>query len=214
MTKFFVKKPFFVVVAVIIVLIIGGVSLSNMNTDLMPEMELPYMMVVTTEPGATPNKVEKDVTEPMESKLGTVSGVEKITSSSANNYSMVMLQFADGTDMDSALVRVSQAVDGLELPDECGKPNLMEVSMDMMATMYAGIDYKGKDIKELSDFTKNTLKPYLERQEGVASVTSMGLTSDSIEIKLNQDKIDKINDKILGKTNDKLTDANNQIKEA
>ena len=95
MTKFFVKKPFFVVVAVIIVLIIGGVSLSNMNTDLMPEMELPYMMVVTTEPGATPNKVEKDVTEPMESKLGTVSGVEKITSSSANNYSMVMLQFAD-----------------------------------------------------------------------------------------------------------------------
>lgn len=214
MTKFFVKKPFFVVVAVIIVLIIGGVSLSNMNTDLMPEMELPYMMVITTEPGATPNKVEKDVTEPMESKLGTVSGVEKITSSSANNYSMVMLQFADGTDMDSALVRVSQAVDGLELPDECGKPNLMEVSMDMMATMYAGIDYKGKDIKELSDFTKNTLKPYLERQEGVASVTSMGLTSDSIEIKLDQDKIDKINDKILGKTNDKLTDANNQIKEA
>ena len=160
MTKFFVKKPFFVVVAVIIVLIIGGVSLSNMNTDLMPEMELPYMMVITKEPGATPNKVEKDVTEPMESKLGTVSGVEKITSSSANNYSMVMLQFADGTDMDSALVRVSQAVDGLELPDECGKPNLMEVSMDMMATMYAGIDYKGKNIKELSDFTKNTLKPY------------------------------------------------------
>ena len=109
--------------------------------------------------------------------------------------------------MDSTLVRVSQKIETINLPDGCGKPNLMEVSMDMMATMYAGIDYKGKDIKELSDFTTNALKPYLERQEGVASITPMGLTTDSIEVKLNQDKIDKINDKILGKTNDKLTDA-------
>ena len=77
MTKFFVKKPYFVLVAVIIILIIGGVSLGNMNTDLMPNMEVPYLMVITTEPGASPNKVESDITEPMESTLGTVSGVEK-----------------------------------------------------------------------------------------------------------------------------------------
>ena len=214
MTKFFVKKPFFVVVAVIIILIIGGVNLSNMNTDLMPDMEMPYMMVVTTEPGASPEKVESDVTEPMESALGTVNGVENVISTSANNYSMVMLEFADDTDMDSALVRVSKVIDTISLPDGCGTPNLMEVSMDMMATMYAGIDYEGKDIKELSDFTTKTLKPYLERQEGVASITTMGLTADSIEIRLNQDKIDKINDKILGKTNEKLSDAGAQIEEA
>lgn len=214
MTKFFVKKPFFVVVAVIIILIIGGVNLSNMNTDLMPDMEMPYMMVVTTEPGASPEKVESDVTEPMESALGTVNGVENVISTSANNYSMVMLEFAADTDMDSALVRVSKVIDTISLPDECGTPNLMEVSMDMMATMYAGIDYGGKDIKELSDFTTKTLKPNLERQEGVASITTMGLTEDSIEIRLNQDKINKINDKILGKTNEKLSDAGAQIEEA
>ena len=214
MTKFFVKKPYFVLVAVIIILIIGGVSLGNMSTDLMPDMEVPYLMVITTEPGASPNKVESDITEPMESTLGTVSGVEKVISNSANNYSMIMLQFADGTDMDSTLVRVSQKIETIDLPDGCGKPNLMEVSMDMMATMYAGIDYKGKDIKELSDFTTNTLQPYLERQEGVASITPMGLTTDSIEVKLNQNKIDKINDKILGKTNDKLTDAGKEIEKA
>lgn len=214
MTKFFVKKPYFVLVAVIIILIIGGVSLGNMSTDLMPNMEVPYLMVITTEPGASPNKVERDITEPMESTLGTVSGVEKVISNSANNYSMIMLQFADGTNMDSTLVRVSQKIETIDLPDGCGKPNLMEVSMDMMATMYAGIDYKGKDIKELSDFTTNTLKPCLERQEGVASITPMGLTTDSIEVKLNQDKIDKINHKILGKTNDKLTDASKEIEKA
>ena len=104
MTKFFVKKPYFVLVAVIIILIIGGVSLGNMSTDLMPNMEVPYLMVITTEPGASPNKVERDITEPMESTLGTVSGVEKVISNSANNYSMIMLQFADGTNMDSTLV--------------------------------------------------------------------------------------------------------------
>ena len=186
MTKFFVKKPFFVVVAVIIILIIGGVSLGNMNTDLMPDMEIPYMMVITTEPGASPTKVENDVTKPLESALGTVNGVENIISSSANNYSMVMIEFADDTDMDSALVRVSKVINTVNLPEECGTPNLMEVSMDMMATMYAGIDYKGKDIKELSDFTTKTLNPYLERQEGVASITTMGLTTDSIEVKLNK----------------------------
>ncbi len=214
MTKFFVKKPFFVVVAVIIILLIGGVSLTKMNTDLMPDMEVPYMMVITTEPGASPKKVENDVTKPLESSLGTVNGVQNIQSRSADNYSMIMLEFADNTDMDSALVRVSKIVDSVDLPDECGKPNIMEISMDMMATMYVGVDYKGKDIKELTDFTKNTLQPYLERQEGVASITSMGLTTDSIEVKLNEDKIDKINNKILSKTNGKLSDAQDEIDEA
>lgn len=214
MTKFFVKKPFFVIVAVIISLIIGCVSLSSMDTDLIPDMNIPYMMVITTEPGATPAKVENDVTKPMESALGTVSGVENIISNSANNYSMVMLEFAGDTDMDSALVRISKVIDTISLPDDCGTPNLMEVSMDMMATMYMGIDYEGKDIKELSDFATKTLQPYLERQEGVASITTMGLTSDSIEVKLNQNKIDKINDKILDKTNNKLSDASVKISEA
>lgn len=214
MTKFFVKKPFFVVVSVIIILLIGAVSLGNMNTDLMPDMNIPYMMVITTEPGASPQKVESDVTKPLESALGTVSGVEKIVSRSADNYSMVMLEFADGTNMDSALVRVSKVVDNAEIPDECGNPNIMEVSMDMMATMYTGVNYEEKDIKELSDFSKKTLQPYLERQDGVASITSMGLTTDSLEVKLNQDKIDRINDKILSKTNDKFSKAQSKIDSA
>lgn len=127
---------------------------------------------------------------------------------------MVMLEFADGTNMDSALVRVSKVVDNAEIPDECGNPNIMEVSMDMMATMYTGVNYEGKDIKELSDFSKKTLQPYLERQDGVASITSMGLTTDSLEVKLNQDKIDRINDKILSKTNDKLSKAQSKIDSA
>ncbi len=214
MTKFFVKKPYFMIVAVIMVLVIGFVSVNSMQTDLLPELELPYMAVITTEIGASSEKVEKDVTEVMESSLGTISGVEKVTSTSSNNYSVVMLSFVDNTDMDSALVRVSKTVNSMDLPDGCGTPNILEVSMDMVATMYANVNYDGMDIKDLSEFTEQTIKPYLERREGVASVSANGIIKDSVEIRLNSKKIDKINAKILSKTNEKLSDASDEINEA
>ncbi|MCI6859036.1 MAG: efflux RND transporter permease subunit, partial [Eubacterium sp.] len=214
MTKYFVKKPYFVVVAVVIVLVIGMVSLGDMQTDLLPELELPYMAVVTTEVGASPEKVEKDVVEPLESTLGTVNGVEKIASTSSNNYGMVMIQFAEDTNMEAALVRVSKATNSIDLPEGCGTPNIMELSADMMATMYASVNYDEKDIKELSTFTKKVVKPYLERQEGVASVSANGLVEDHVEIRLNEEKIDKINDKILGNANEKLIEAGKKISDA
>ncbi len=211
MTKFFVKKPYFMIVAVIVVLVIGAVSLNSMKTDLLPDLELPYIAVITTEMGASPEKVEKDVTEVMESSLGTLSGVEEVDSTSSDNYGVVMLSFADNTDMDSALVRVSKTVNSLDLPDGCGTPNIMEVSMDMVATMYANVNRKGMDIKQLSQFTQKTIKPYLERQNGVASVSANGLIEDSVEIRLNSKKIDRINGKLLAKTNDKLGEADDKI---
>ncbi len=211
MTKFFVKKPYYMIVAIVMVIVVGFVSLRSMKTDLLPNLELPYMAVITTEIGASSEKVQKDITEPMEDTLGTISGVEKVTSTSNNNYSMVMLSLVSDTDMNSALVRVSKTVNSMTLPEGCGTPNILEISMDMVATMYANVNYKGKDIKELSDFCERTVKPYLERKPGVASVSASGLISDSIEIKLSQKKIDKINEKILEQTNDKLREAKNKI---
>jgi multidrug efflux pump subunit AcrB len=214
MTKFCVKKPFYVLVAVIIILVIGVVSLTSMQTDLMPDLSLPYLAVITTEVGASPEQVEMDITEPMEGALGTINGVENITSSSSENYGMVMLEFSEDTDMEAALVRTSMALDELELPDGCGTPNIMEISMDMVATMYAAVDYEGKDIKEVTSFAEDTVIPYLERQNGVASVSASGEVSDSVEIRLNQDKIDAVNEKILDHTNEKLADAAKELEDA
>ena len=214
MTKFCVKKPFYVVVAVIIILVIGVVSLTGMQTDLMPDLTMPYLAVITTEVGASPEQVEMDVTEPMENALGTINGVENVTSSSSENYGMVMLEFAEDTDMEAALVRVSMALDSMELPEDCGTPNIMEISVDMIATMYASIDYEGKDIKEVTNFAEDVVIPYLERQSGVASISASGEVSDSVEIRLNQDKIDAVNEKILKHTNEKLADAAKEIEDA
>ena len=211
MTRLSVKKPFLVVVAVIIILVTGFVAMTKLQTDLLPDISLPYMLVITTEPGASPEKVQADVTEPLESALGTISGVENITSNSAENYSIVMMEFGSDTNMDSALVRVSAAVNRLSLPEACGTPNILEIGMDMMATMYATVSYEGKDIIDLTDFTDEVVVPYFERKEGVASITQIGSVNQTVEVKLNQDRIDKLNEDILVYTNDKLSDARKKI---
>ena len=214
MTKYCVKKPFTIFVAVIAIMVIGITSLMRMKTDLLPDINLPYLMIITTDPGASPEKVEKEVTSPMEAALGTVTGVEDITSVSAENYSMITLEFADSTNMDSAMVKVTAQINQLSLPDACGTPNMMELSMDMMATMYAAVSYEGKDIYGVSDFTKEVVVPYFERQEGVASVNAVGSVEQTVEVRLNAERIDDINDKILEKTNKKLAEAKEQITEA
>lgn len=209
MTKFCVKKPFTVLVGVVMVLVLGFISFTKITTDLLPTISLPYVVAITTYPGASPEKVESSVTEILESSLGTVNGVENVSSTSSENYSMVMLEFEDGTNMDSAMVKLSAAIDQLTdmLPDEAGKPMLMEISPDMLPTMTVSIDYDGKDVKELSKFAEETLIPFLERQEGVASVSTTGLTEESVEIRLNQSKIDEINDRILAKMDSKFAEA-------
>ncbi len=214
MTKYCVKKPFTIFVAVIAVMVIGTVSLMRMKTDLLPEMSLPYLMIITTDPGASPEKVESEVTAPMEQALGTVTGVENITSVSAENYSMITLEFVEDTNMDSAMVKVTAQLNQLELPEVCGTPNLLELSMDMMATMYTTVSYEGRDIYEVSDFTEEVIRPYFERQDGVASVTAVGSVEKTVEVRLNEKKIDKINDKILDETNEKLAEARKQIQDA
>lgn len=201
---------------VVAIIILGFVSLSGMTTDLLPKMSLPYLLVITTYPGASPEKVESSVSEPVESALGSISGVKNVYSMSYENYGIVELEFADGTDMDSAMVKVSSALDSVKsaLPEECGSPNIMEISMDMMASVYLAASYEGKDIQETSRFVEDTLIPYLERQEGVTSISDIGIVENSISVDLNQDKIDVLNEKILAKTNDAFADAVDQLNDA
>ena len=213
MSKFCVKKPYTVLVGIIMVLILGFISFTKITTDLLPTMSLPYVVAITTYPGASPEKVESSVTEVLESTLGTVNGVENVTSTSSENYSMVMLEFSSGTNMDSAMVKLSSAIDQLgdRLPDEAGTPMLMEISADMLPNMMVSMDYEGKDVKELSKFIEEKVVPYLEKQEGVANVSTTGLTTESVEIRLNQAKIDEINDRLLTQLDSKFADAKKQL---
>ncbi len=216
MEKFSVKKPFTVLVGVVLVLVLGIVSLTSMAMDLLPTISMPMLIVITTYPGASAEKVEADVTAILESNLGTITGVTDVASTSSENYCMVQLTFEDGTDMDSALVKVSSAVQTVSayLPDDCGVPSIMEISMDMMATMYLSVAYEGEDIYALSNFVTDTVTPTLERVDGVASVSEVGLVEKTIYVELNQDKIDAVNADILAQVDEGLADAKEALDEA
>ena len=214
MSKFSVKRPFTVLVAVVMLIVLGIVSFMKLTTDLLPTLNIPYVMVMTTYPGASPERVESDVTQVLEEALGTVSGVENVSSVSGENYSMVTLEFADDTNMDSAMVKLSTQVNQLEFPEKVGTPILMELSPDMMATMYVAVDYEGSDIYDLTTFVDDEIVPYLERQVGVASVTPTGMVEKSVEIRLDKSKVDALNAKVLGIATDKLDEAQAELDDA
>ena len=215
MPKYSVKKPFTILVAVILVLVLGVVSLLRIQTDLLPSMNLPYLLVMTTYPGASPEQVEADVTQPLENSLSTLNGVKNVTSQSNENYSLIFLEYQEDTDMDSAMVKASTAVNQLgdTLPDMASTPTLIEISPDMMATQYVAVDCEGMDIYELSDYINDTILPQLERVDGVASVSATGLVKQTVQITLDQDKIDEVNDKLLVKVSDRLAEARDQLDE-
>ena len=142
MPKYSVKKPFTVVVAVIIVIILGAVAYTQTGIDLLPEMELPYVVVMTTYPGASPEEVESTVTRPLEEALATLSGMENISSVSAENYSMIMLQFASSTNMDSAMIEISSYIDlaRADFPDLVGAPSMLRINPSMLPVMVMTAD--------------------------------------------------------------------------
>lgn len=215
LSRFSVKKPYIVTVAVIIILILGGVSLTKMKTDLLPDMDLPYLAVITTDPGASAEKVESEVTDVLEGSLSKVNGVSSVQSQSADNYSMIFLEFEDGADMDSAMVKASSAVNEVssQLPETAGNPNYMEISMDMMATLYVAASYDDHDIFDTTSLVKDKAVPELERIDGVADVSTVGAAEKSVEVRLSDSKIEDINNKLLASVNSQLYDAKKSIDE-
>ncbi|MCR4586563.1 MAG: efflux RND transporter permease subunit [Lachnospiraceae bacterium] len=216
MEKFSVKKPFTVLVGVIIAIVLGFVSMTNMQLDLLPDISLPYLMVLTTYPGASSEKIETEICEPMEAALGTINGIKNVSSVCNENYGMVQLEFVDDTDLDSAMVKVSSALNTLEpyLPDDAGTPSIIEISTDMVASVYLAVSMEGMEMEELSQFVRDEITPQYEKQNGVASVTTLGLVDKSVEVRLNEKKIDDLNGRILATVDEAFDDAQEQLDDA
>ena len=214
--KYSVKRPYTVLVAVVLVIVLGVVSLTRMTTDLLPAMNLPYVIVVTTDVGASPEEVEKDVTSPIEAAMATTSNINNVSSMSYDNYSMVVLEYEQSTNMDSAMIEIQQQLDQLtgQFPDSVGTPIIMQIDPDMMPVMIASADVDGMDQAEVSDYVDNELLPLLESIEGVASVTATGVLDTDLQVTMNQEKIDALNEQILSKIDAQFTDAQAELDKA
>lgn len=214
--KYSVKRPYTVLVAVVLVIVLGVVSLTRMTTDLLPPMNLPYVIVVTTDVGASPEEVEKDVTSPIEAAMATTSNINSVSSMSYDNYSMVILEYEQSTNMDSAMIEIQQQLDQLtgQFPDSAGSPIIMQIDPDMMPVMIASADVDGMDQAEISNYVDNELLPLLESIEGVASVTATGVLDTDLQVTMNQEKIDALNEQILSKIDARFTDAQAELDKA
>lgn len=214
--KLSVKKPMTIFVAVIVVIVLGIVSVFKMTPDLLPNMDFPYAIILTTYPGQTPETVESVVTKPLEQSLSTIDGVKTITSTSSDNYSILTLEFEDGTNMDTATVDMRGNLDTIKdaWPDGVGSPYLIKINPNMMPVAMVAVDYDGYDTVQISDYVNNELKNQLEGIDGVASVSTKGIVTQKENVIISQTKIDALNAKINDALNDKFGDAEKKISDA
>ncbi len=216
-SKFSVKKVYTVFVAVVLVIVLGVVSFTKMSADLLPSINLPYIIVMTTYVGASPETVEMVVTKPVESSMATVSNIEDITSVSAENYSMVILGFTQSANMDSASLEIRENLDQIKSywdDDAIGNTIIMKLNPDMLPIMTAAVGEKGMTNAEISELAKNKIMPELESIEGVASASATGLISESVHVVIRQDKIDAINEKVFGSIDKEMEDAEQKLRDS
>ncbi len=214
--KFSVKKPMTVFVAVILVLILGVVSFTEMTPDLLPSIDLPYAVVVTTYPGASPEEVEATVTKPVEQSMATLSDINEVNSISSENVSMVILEFNDEVNMDSVTIDIREKLDLISgyWNDSVGSPMIMKINPDMLPIVVASVDADDMGVEEISRYVKDTVQPALEGVSGVASVTASGLLEKQLNVVIREEQVGRVNEKLKSGISDSLSEAETALKEA
>ncbi|WP_202707550.1 efflux RND transporter permease subunit [Sporosalibacterium faouarense] len=185
-----VKRPVTIVMVTLIVILLGVVSLTRIPIDLLPKMEIPVAIVSSSYDGAGPLEMENLVTRPIEQSIATVSSIESVSSISSEGNSIVVAQFNYGTDMDFATLEMREKVDMVKgfLPEDSSDPMVMTIDPNAMPMMQVALS-EGDSLESLQTIAEDTIKPRLERLEGVASVDIVGGYEKEIEIKLNESKL-------------------------
>lgn len=216
LSKFSVKKPYTVFVGVVLVIILGIVSFTKMTTDLFPNISLPYIIVITTYPGASPESVENEVTKNIEASMETVSNIESVSSVSAENYSLVICEFAQTANMDSISLEIRENLDQLTgyFPDSVGNPVIMKLNPNMLPVMIAAVSVEGMDRAEVSAYIEEQIVPEVESIEGVASVSTTGIINEQVNVVITQEKVDAINEQIRAGIDAQMKDAQKKLGDA
>ena len=213
MAKFSVKKPLTVFVVVLGVVVLGVVAYLRMTPDLLPNMDFPYVVIVTADPGASPESVEEEITRPMEQSMATLDQIKEVTSTSQNSVSMVMLQFEDGVNMDTISVDIQQKISVLQgqWDDMVGAPYVLKINPSMIPVMVAAVSREGTDVYALSDLVTDELTGKLEGVTGVASVTVSGALTRQAHVILDQEKMDALSATLEDAVKEQLKKAESQL---
>ena len=216
MSKFSVKKPLTVFVAVIAVLVLGVVAYLKMTPDLLPNMDFPYVILVTTYPGASPEKVEQELTKPLEQSMATLEHIKSVTSTSSENYSLVMLEFEESVDLDTIGVDIQQNITALSASwDEMvSTPYVLKINPSILPVMVAAVSKDGMDMVELTEHLDTELLNKLEGISGVARVSTSGMIRQELHVVLDQTMLDRANKTVTDAVTGKMDDALKELKDS
>lgn len=216
LSGFSVKKPYTVVVGVVLIIILGVVSFTHMTVDLLPSMNLPYALVITGYVGASPEEVEEIVTKPVEQTVATVSNIKTVQSISSDNSSTVILEFDQTANMDSVTIEMRESLDQIKgyWPEEVSDPIIMKLNPDMMPVLIAAVSARSDDAAETSKVIEEKVLPEIESVEGVASVTTSGSIEETVEVTLNEENINQLSDEIRAELERRINEAKEALDEA
>jgi HAE1 family hydrophobic/amphiphilic exporter-1 len=191
MTKIAIRRPVTTLMAILILISFGAMSLANLQMDLLPNMNIPVAVVVTSYVGASPDQIQSLVTEPIEQSLATIAGLDTIMSTSSENMSAVILQFQQNVDLDLAALDMREAVDRVKgwLPEDASDPMVMKMDINSMITIEIVVSSSEDDLASLQSKVNNRVIDRLIRQPGVASAIVYGGREKEIRVDVIEDRM-------------------------
>ncbi|QSO50296.1 efflux RND transporter permease subunit [Alicyclobacillus curvatus] len=193
LTRFSLKNPVVVFLLSLIVIIGGILSAFSLKEELMPDIAFPVIAVVTPYPGASPEAVATDVSEPLENALRNISGVNTVNSTSVQNVSEIMLQLNMNADLNSVQQKVQQVVSGVHLPASALTPSVQKFSFNSSPVVNFTIASKTASNTELRTLVNQIIVPALQGVPGVAQVQTGGAAQPRVNIHFNPDKLSSHN---------------------
>ena len=144
MSNYSVKKPITVLMGVLIIIVLGLFSITRLPLTLFPEVNLPFVVTITSYPGASPEDIESSVSEPLEAAVSTIGNFATVTSQSNENFAISFVTFQDGTNLDSVTVELREIINNLTFPEGVGNTTILRLSPDLLpvmnVTMYRSFD--------------------------------------------------------------------------
>ena len=188
MTKLSIKRPKLTIVGMILFILLGFVSLTNLPIQLFPEINPPVGAVVSSYPGASPEEVEEKVTKPLEEQLSTLPELDQITSTSEEGMTLVLLEFNWSSSIDDVEQDIITAMNQVEIADDANDPTFMKFDPSMMGLNQLAITSNGEDVTDFQDDVED-FRTDLERIKGVANVDQSGGLTERFEVSLDQEKL-------------------------
>lgn len=173
------------------VIVTGLFSGLNMKQELMPDINLPNVSVMTTYPGASPDEVVEDVTIPIEQRVENIKDVELVSASSLENASSVQIQFDFDADMDEATNDVQEALASVSLPDQASDPEVSRLSLDALPVMSISVSDSDQSLEQLTETVEKEVLPTLEGIDGLSEAQIAGQQVQEVDMKFSDEKLNE-----------------------